>query len=350
MTIIDAHLDLAYNALKGRQVLRPAVEQTPDPDDIPTCGLPDLHAGNVKLICATIFAEPNSPKFKGYTNAEEAHTAGWAQLQWYLDREKEGHFKIIRSKSDLNEILSKPTAPQWVPTVQPSAFAEPKSLPAIILLEGADPLRSPADVAPWFAAGMRLVGLAWRQTRLAGGTGNPGPLTAEGVALVKALDSFDIIHDTSHLAEESFWQLLHLTRGPVIASHSNCRAFVPTDRQLSDDMIRALVQRNGVIGINFYDRFLVPPDQKRRATLADVVTHMKHICDLAGSTRHVAIGTDMDGGLGRDQIPVEITTSADLPKLADALSDGGFTDTDVTNIMSANWARYFAEYLADGQS
>jgi len=114
--------------------------------------------------------------------------------------------------------------------------------------------------------------------------------------------------------------------------------------------LRGDLTRVGVIGINFYDRFLLPPGETRRATLADVVTHMKHICDLAGSTRHVAIGTDMDGGLGRDQIPVEITTSADLPKLADALSDGGFTDTDVTNIMSANWARYFAEYLADGQS
>jgi membrane dipeptidase len=349
LTIIDAHLDLAFNALRGRDVLKPAAQQKPDPDDIPTCGLPDLHAGSVKVICATIFAEPNSPKFKGYTNAEEAHTAGWAQLQWYLDREKEGYFKIVRSKKDLANVFAKPTAPPWEPTAERRAL-DSAPLPAIILLEGADPLRSPQDVAPWFAAGMRLVGLAWRQTRLAGGTGNPGPLTTEGVALVKELDRFGIIHDTSHLAEESFWQLLHLTRGPVIASHSNCRSIVPTDRQLSDDMIRALLQRNGVIGINFYDRFLLPPGETRRATLADVVTHMKHICDLAGNTRQVAIGTDMDGGLGRDQIPVEITTSADLPKLADALTAAGFTDTDITNIMYDNWRRYFADHLADVQS
>jgi len=228
-----------------------------------------------------------------------------------------------------------------------SAKADPTNpLPAIILLEGADPLRTPADVEKWFSAGMRLVGLAWRKSRYAGGTGNPGPLTADGVALVKTLDQHKIIHDTSHLAEESFWQLLHLTRGPVIASHSNCRSMVPTDRQLSDEMIKAIIDRNGVIGINFYDKFLVPPTEKRRATLDDVIAHMKHICDLAGNANHVAIGTDMDGGLGRDQIPVEITTSADLPELAGALTRAGFDAPAVANIMSGNWRRFFATNLA----
>src|ERR1019366_6446786 len=123
--------------------------------------------------------------------------------------------------------------------------------------------------------------------------------------------------------------------GPAIASHSNCRARVPTDRQLSDEMIKAIVQRGGVIGINFFDKFLLPPDEygKRRATLADVVWHTRHICDLAGDCAHVGLGTDMDGGLGREQIPREIATSADLPKVADALADGGFAAADVTAIM-----------------
>ncbi len=355
MTIIDAHLDLAYNALKGRDVLKPAAEQKPDPDDIPTCGLPDLHAGGVKLICATIFAEPSFNGKPGYHDAAEAHAAGWAQLQWYLDREIEGHFYIVRSRDDLEAVL--PNLDSAVATNASSWSARNAlalnskkltPLPAIILLEGADPLRTPADVQTWFDAGLRMVGLSWKQTRYAGGTGMPGPLTADGVAIVKALDRVGIIHDTSHLAEESFWQLLHLTRGPVIASHSNCRSIVPTDRQLSDDMIRALIQRGGVIGINFYDKFLIPPaEQGRRATLDDVIAHMKHICDLAGNANHVAIGTDMDGGLGRDQIPKEITTSADLPTLAEALTDAGFDAAAVTNIMSENWRRFFAANLAE---
>jgi membrane dipeptidase len=221
------------------------------------------------------------------------------------------------------------------------------ALSAILLMEGADPLRTPADITAWHAAGLRIVGMAWKRTRYAGGTGDPGPLTADGVALVPELDRFGIIHDASHLAEESFWQLLDLTAGPVMASHSNCRSIVPTDRQLSDEMIRAITARGGVIGINFFDRFLITPAEygTRRATLHDVIQHMKHICDLAGDAKHVGIGTDMDGGLGRNEIPEEIQTSADLPKLQYALSSAGFGDSDITGIMGGNWLEFFGRSL-----
>ena len=167
--------------------------------------------------------------------------------------------------------------------------------------------------------------------------------------MIPELDKFGIIHDTSHLAEESFWQLLDRTDGPMIASHSNCRSIVPTDRQLSDDMIRAIFKRDGVIGINFFDKFLLPPAEygHRRATLADVVTHVKMLCDLAGDSRHVGLGTDMDGGLGREQIPEEIRTIGDLPKLADALSSAHFSDSDIINILGSNWLNYFAKHLPD---
>ena len=161
------------------------------------------------------------------------------------------------------------------------------------------------------------------------------------------LDRFGIIHDASHLAEDSFWQLLDASGGAVMASHSNSRAIVPTDRQLSDDMIRAIVARGGVVGVNFFDKFLVPPPEygRRRADLRDVVRHVRHVCDLAGDAAYVGLGTDMDGGLGRDQIPQDITTSADLPRVADALSSAGFGDDDVRRIMGANWLHFFARTL-----
>jgi membrane dipeptidase len=141
--------------------------------------------------------------------------------------------------------------------------------------------------------------------------------------------------------------LLDVSGGPVMASHSNCRAIVPTDRQLSDDMIRAIVARGGVIGINFFDKFLIPPAEygKRRADLSDVVRHAQHVCDLAGDAAYVGIGTDMDGGLGREQIPQEIRTSADLPRVADALASAGFGDEDVRRITGANWLHFFARTL-----
>jgi membrane dipeptidase len=335
MFLADAHLDLSYNADRGRDVRRPASEQPTIGDEIATVGLPDLNAGGVGLICATIFCLPASAAIagdpRGYRDADEARERALGQLDWYRRCIGDGLIRFVRTSTDL-PVVGTPTSPAQA---------------AILLLEGADPLRSNSDVLAWFEAGLRIVGLAWKRTRFAGGTGEPGPLTAEGVALVHELDRFGIIHDTSHLAEQSFWQLLESTNGPVIASHSNCRAIVPTDRQLSDDMIRALVKRGGVIGINFFDKFLLSPDEygKRRASLADVVRHVKHMCDLAGSATQVGIGTDMDGGLGRDQIPQEIGTSADLPRVGEALSSAGFGDAEIAGILGENWLRFFARNL-----
>ncbi|HEV2294895.1 MAG TPA: membrane dipeptidase [Tepidisphaeraceae bacterium] len=342
LLIVDAHLDLAYNALRGRNVLLPAREQTADDEGIPTVGFPDVRAGGVGLICATVFCQPDSPRASGYKTAQEAHVMAWQQMQWYQRQVEAQVFDFVRGSGNLPVSSTSPEGGQ-----NTQGQIAQATVKAILLLEGADALRTVQDVQPWFDAGLRIVGLAWKRTRYAGGTGAPGPLTADGVALVKALDALGIIHDTSHLAEESFWQLLDLSDGPVIASHSNCRALVPTDRQLSDEMIKALIARGGVIGMNFYDKFLLPPEEygKRRATLADVVRHVKHITDLAGSANHVALGTDMDGGLGREQIPQEITTSADLPRVADALSAGGFSDDDVCKIMGRNWVAFFQRSL-----
>jgi membrane dipeptidase len=340
MLIVDAHLDLSYNALGGRDILKPASEQPLSGNQIATVGLPDLHAGSVGLVCATVFTAPSIDGGSGYRTADEAYAQGREHLAYYQQQESAGTFRFIRWREDL------PTdAGSEVP--RRAGSDAPRALNAIILMEGADPLRTPADLAAWYEAGLRIVGMAWKQTRYAGGTGDPGPLTPQGVALVPVLDRFKIIHDASHLAEESFWQLLDLTAGPIMASHSNCRSIVPTDRQLSDEMIRAITARGGVIGINFFDRFLLPPAEhgSRRANLADVIHHMKHICELAGDAQHVGIGTDMDGGLGRNEIPHEIHTSADLPKLQDALSAADFTDSDITGIMGGNWLDFFGRSL-----
>lgn len=338
MLIVDAHLDLAFNVGRGRDVTRPAVEQPIADNEIATVGLPDLRAGNVGLICATIFCEPRTATFvHGYTNPDEAFVIAQKQLQWYHERFEDGSMSLVRSAGDLDGIDHDPPA-------------SASTTRAILLLEGADPIRNADDVRFFWEAGVRIVGLAWKRTAHAGGTGQPGGLTDLGRATVIKLDQLGMIHDASHLAEQAFWELMELSSGPVIASHSNCRAIVPTDRQLSDEMIRAIVQRGGVIGINYYDKFLLPAEEhgRRRATHADVVRHMKRICDLAGNADQVAIGTDLDGGLGREQVPVEITTIADLGKLADALSSAGFADAMIANILGGNWVRYFRKHLPAG--
>lgn len=330
MFIADAHLDLAYNVTRGRDPRQPAAEQPAVDNEIATVGLPDLRKGGVGLICATIFCAPGSYAGRpGYTNSDEARTQALSQLKWYREQLAAGELKLIRKRGELSDHAG-------------------DAIQTILLLEGADALRSPDDLDEWFAAGLRIVGLSWKQTRYAGGTGAPGPLTAEGKELVEHLDRFGIIHDASHLAEQSFWDLVDATERPIIASHSNCRAIVGSgDRHLTDEMIKAIVARGGVIGLNYYDKFLLPIAElgQRRARLSDLVDHAKRICDLAGSAEHVAIGTDMDGGLGREQIPQEIVTSADLNKLAPALTEAGFSETDVKNVMGANWLRFFRAQL-----
>ena len=195
-----------------------------------------------------------------------------------------------------------------------------------------------------------MVGLAWGRTRFAGGTGSPGPLTPEGKKLVNELDSAGFVHDASHLAEESLAELLDRAQRPICASHSNCRALVqedPNKRHLDDRHIRAITSRGGVIGVVLYDKFLIPPEERkrRRATLADVVRHVDHICQLCGSARHVGIGSDLDGGFGREHTPEELQTAADLPRLAEALSEAGYGDEDVLRVMGMNWREFFARAL-----
>lgn len=346
MLIVDAHLDLGFNAAMGRDPTRPAREQIELPFGIASVGLPDLSEGAVGLICATLYARPASKKRPGgYTTAEEAHAQALSQLGWYRRQVADGLMSPVLSPDDLPNAGGRSNVRANVGVSDP-----PPPLPFVLLMEGADPIRTPADVRFFYDAGVRIVGLAWGATRYSGGTGSPGPITAAGHGLIPELDRFGIIHDCSHLSDEALRDLFDLTGGPVIASHSNCRAIVPGDRHLTDEMIRTIAARGGVLGVNFYDQLLLPPDEygRRRVTLADVVRHIRHICDLVGDADHVGIGTDMDGGLGRNEIPVEIETSADLPKLADALRQSGFDDNEVERIMGRNWLGFFARHLPGG--
>lgn len=324
--IFDAHLDLAMNVCRGRDVLMPAGDQPIVENEIATVGLPDLRAGGVRGLNAVIFCEPSFNAGPGYTSADEAYAMARVQLAIYEQWHAAGEIAVRGRGGDANAIQ------------------------AIILMEGADAIRNVDDLDFFAGSGVKIIGLAWTATRYAGGTGQPGPLTPEGRAMVGVMDKRKLVHDASHLAEKSFWDLIDLAERPVIATHSNCRAIVgddPRERHLSDDMIRRLLQRGGMIGINFFDKFLLPAADfgHRRATLDDVVAHVKHVCDLAGNASQVGLGTDMDGGLGRQNIPVDIETSGDLPKLHHALLAAGFSDADTRGILGENWQRFFDRHL-----
>ncbi|MGA2790593.1 MAG: membrane dipeptidase [Candidatus Bathyarchaeia archaeon] len=341
--IVDAHEDIAYNAVLGRDFRLSALEKRkfeipPDSDKgIATVGLPELLQADVRIVFATLWAAPcNMPDPKAkpcYETPQQAYDLARKQLEYYNDLAKDPRIALIRSRTDIDRVL-KPDS---------------SLLGVVLLMEGADPIITPQQAREWFEAGVRIVGPAWHATRYAGGTQMPGPLTGLGRELMKEMEKTGLILDISHIAEASFFEALELFHGPVIASHSNCRTIVPTDRQLSDEMISALIARESVIGTVLYNKFLQPDwkqtDGKSKVTLADVVKHISHVCDLAGDRLHVGIGSDFDGGFGAESIPAELDTAADLQKISEALGDVGFSQTDIDNTLGGNWVRLLRRAL-----
>ena len=341
--VVDSHEDIAWNVSLGRDFLEPAASWRERVNDGHKFGertvtLPDLLASPVRLVVGTIFVLPAraASMFEGvnYSTAEEAYRQGLDQLRFYTRlAHEDDRVTLIRTQADLEAHLS-------------AVEAGVNRLGIIISMEGADPIRQPAELQEWVEEGLRLIGPSWRSTRYGGGTGEPGPLTPLGYKLLAEMQRLGVILDVSHMAEETFYNALDAYHGPIIASHSNCRHLVSTDRQLSDDMLRRLIEREGVIGVVLYDKFLVPPEEGRKSTLDDAVRHMSRICELAGHTRAVAIGTDWDGGFGAESIPAPLTGLSDLPLLAETLLRHGFNEADVRNIFYANWVRALRGGLA----
>ncbi len=239
------------------------------------------------------------------------------QMEFYEQLEREGEISIIRGKAEVEVGLS------------------PR---ALILMEGADPIRSPDEVADWHARGLRMLGLSWASgSRYAGGNGDGGPLTAIGREMIDALDAHGVIHDASHLSDAAFESVLSCARGRIVASHSNCRALLePTQRHLHDDQIRAIAERGGVIGLNLYGKFLA---NGRRATLDDCLNHVEHVASVAGRRDVVGLGSDMDGGFQPCDLPEGLDHPAKLGALADGLGSRGWSAAEIEGFASGNWLR-----------
>ncbi|GAB4189343.1 MAG: membrane dipeptidase [Roseiflexaceae bacterium] len=340
--IIDAHQDIAYNMVAlGRDYTRPVAQtralEGPRTRDIATLGLPDALSGGVGLVFATLFVEPAGttlgPASRGYRTPDEAHTQAQEQLAVYRRLAEHPQVTLVQNRADLAAVQA-----AW-------AGGEPQQ-GIVVLMEGADPIRTPEEASAWQAAGVRLIGPAWRRTRYSGGTAAPGPLTPAGRELMRELRRAGLALDVSHMAEASFWEALELFDGPVVATHANCRALVPErlpDRHLSDEMIRALVTRDAVIGVVLFNRFLDDGwdygSSKDALGLDAVVRHIDHICQIAGNAHHVAIGSDFDGGFGSEAIPRELDSVADLPRVGEALLRAGWREQEVQALLSGNWLR-----------
>jgi membrane dipeptidase len=214
-------------------------------------------------------------------------------------------------------------------------------------MEGADPILSPHQVLEWWNNGLRVVGLAhYGRSAYAHGTASSGGLTARGRELLNSMAEVGMILDVTHLADESFWEALNLFKGPVLASHNNCRSLVPGDRQFADDQIRSLIERDAVIGVAFDAWMLYPgwvPEKTSNTvvSLEAVVDHIDRICQIAGNAGHAAIGSDLDGGYGTEQCPRDLDTIVELQRIPGLMRRRGYNETDIEAIMGDNWMRFF---------
>jgi membrane dipeptidase len=304
-------------------------------------GLPEWLAGGVAVVFGTLFVEParkSHPKPHTYTTAEEAHELAWAQLDYY-HRLADGceQIALIGTCAELDAVLD-----SWQ--------GKKPQVGIVPLMEGADPIREPAEVEMWFERGVRLVGLSWLTgSSYAGGNASPGPLTDSGRDLLEVMADLGMILDVSHLAEEAFIETVDRFEGWVVASHANPRARVPGRRQLSDAMIRHLAERDGVTGIVPYNAFLRPGwskgDRKNAVTPTDVAAAIDHVCQVVGDVTHVGLGSDFDGGFGAESVPLGIDTVADLGAIVPVLGEMGYGEEEIAAVMGENWLRLLQKAL-----
>ncbi|MCE7864121.1 MAG: peptidase M19 [Bacteroidetes bacterium CHB5] len=343
--IVDAHLDLSMNAMEWNRDLRKPISEIRQREikltDKPDRGkgvvsFEELRKGNIGLIVATQIARYVAPdsSLDGWHSPEQAWAHTQAQRAWYAEMERAGELKAITNLASLETHLK-----DWSPQ---------KPIGYILSLEGADSLVTLGHLEIAYQYGLRAIGPAhYGPGRYAQGTNATGGIGSKGKALLKEMERLNIILDATHLCDDSFWETLDNFNGAVWASHNNCRTLVNHNRQFSDEQLKELIKRGAVIG-GVLDAWMLVPDwvrgkstpQSMNCSLEKLIDHYDHICQLAGNSLHIGIGSDLDGAFGKEQCPTDIETIADLQKIAILLSRRGYTPQDIENVMHGNWLRF----------
>jgi membrane dipeptidase len=347
MLNVDAHLDLSMNALEWNRDLSQSVSTIRDREkgmtDKPdrgkgTVSFEELRKGNFGLVVATQIARyvaPDNP-LPGWNSPQQAWAQTQGQLAWYKEMEREGELTPITNLQLLEKHLA-----GWNNTKKhPIGY--------ILSLEGADSIVTLQHLEIAYNYGLRAMGPAhYGPGRYAFGTDSTGPMGKKGIALLKEMERLNIILDATHLCDESFREGMDNFNGHVWASHHNCRALVNHNRQFNDDQLKELISRGAVIGAPM-DAWMIVPDwvrgksipKDRGVNLERVIDHMDHICQIAGNANHIGIGSDLDGGFGREQCPYDIETISDLTKISGLLFKRGYNQKDVEGVMGGNWLRF----------
>lgn len=355
--IFDAHLDLSYNAIDFNRDLRWPLERIRRHElglkdwgfrSRGTVCFPEMRRGRIGLCVATQLARHVDyfSKMPGWNSPEQAWAWTQAQQAWHREMERVGELKQLRTGAEVAA-----HAALWRAADDAAAARLP--IGYVLSLEGADSIVSVRHLEDAFGYGLRIVGLTHYGPGIHGqGTDALGPLTPRGRDLLREMRRLGVILDATHLSDESFQDALKHWEGPVWASHSNCRALAHWNRQFDDDQIRELARRGAVIGMAFDAIMMVhgwahlrsrPEDFNLR--LEKIVEHMDHICQLTGTARHLALGSDLDGGFGTEQTPLDLNSIADLANLAGLLARRGYAAADIEGIMHGNATAFLVQHL-----
>jgi len=209
----------------------------------------------------------------------------------------------------------------------------------MLSIEGAEPLMGDLGVMRiMHRLGVRMISFTWNwRTPFADGLSakrTGGKLTELGVKAVEEMEKLGIVLDTSHITDECFWDIADIKKDPFIASHSNCRSLCDTGRNLTDDMIKALADHHGVMGMNYLPGFIA----KEGANLEKMVDHIDHIVKLVGPD-YVGLGSDFDGGGGCPGLE----DSSKHINITREMVRRGYSEVDIKKILGGNHIRVFDE-------
>lgn len=361
---VDSHEDLAWNMLTFKRDYTLSSQQiraleketiTPQANGDTMLGWADYQSANVGLIFSTLFAAPIDTKegdwdIQTYRNQQEAHDQYLQQLDAY-DRLVDQHhdqFRSIRSKEDLRNLLLDRSTSSDISNSNGSYLP----IGLVTLMEGADAIRRPQELPDWVERGVYLIGPAWHSTAYSGGTTEPGPLTKAGFQLLEEMEACGCTLDLSHMDEKAVGQALDTFNGRIFASHSSPDALLKerhSNRFLKDEFIKAIADRDGVIGLVPYNLFLdsnwEKGDNKNLVSIHSLVEQVDYVCQLLGSSRFVGFGTDFDGGFGWQSTPQELNSIADMTKVLPLLLKKGYSEQDLHLIFGKNWIRFLEEVL-----
>jgi len=365
MLIFDAHLDLSMDALEwNRDYTRPISEirereqgMTDRPDrGRGTVCFPEMRRGGIGICVATQIARyvKRGNPLPGWHSPEQAWAQSQGQLAWYRAMEERGELVQIKTRGELErQVKLWAENDQSLLTSAATKQTETKPIGYVLSLEGADSILSFKHLERSYEQGLRALGPAHYGPGLyAQGTDATGKFPPRGRELLREMDRLGMILDVTHLTDEEFWEALELYKGPMWASHSDCRALAPHQRQLNDEQIKALAQRGAVIGAALDAWMMVPNWIKRQTTpeavglkLEKIVEHIDHVCQIAGNAIHSGIGSDLDGGFGREQSPMDLDTIADLARIPDMLRARGYSEQDVRGIAHGNFLNFLTKTL-----